>query len=81
MKKTILLFSLIILSCSAERVEDDCRCVKTTYEYNQVVSNGANGLPVIDFIKVVLFEENIDCNDEVKEVENGDGTLFDINCY
>lgn len=76
-----ILVLLLVFSCSRESIaDDDCRCVKTTYKYETIVSTGFDGLPVLNFVQTVLSEENVNCNDEVNEVDNGDGTFYDIRC-
>lgn len=82
MKTLKLLLLLLIVSCSAEEItqEEECRCVKTTYRYETIVDTGANGLPQLNFVEVFISEENVLCNEEVEDVENGDGTLYRIEC-
>lgn len=74
----LLLLTLLIVSCSSE--DEDCNCIKQTYIYDQVAVIGSNGLPTLQFTKVVLSQEQVTCQPEQTEVELTNGELFDIIC-
>jgi len=76
----ILLFSAFVLSCSAESVDEDCGCVKETYEIEQFVCYGQSGLPQLCFDKTVIDSENVSCQDEYDNVENANGTFTRVVC-
>ena len=84
MRNLLLLFIALIFSCSpetsSEEILNDCRCTKTTYEIIQETVTGTNGLPQLIFYENVLFSEVVNCQDEQSEVNNGDGTFFNIEC-
>lgn len=80
-KLKLILLGLILVGCSAEDIqEEECRCTKTTYTFETIVTTGFDGLPVLNFVEVFISEENVLCNEEVEDVENGDGTLHRIEC-
>ena len=76
----ILLFSAFVLSCSAESVDEDCECVKETYEIEQFVCYGQSGLPQLCFDRVVIDSESVNCHDEYDNVENANGTFTRVVC-
>ena len=79
-KLKLILISLLITSCSKEDLSDECNCIKETYKYNQTVVTGSNGLPRLQYTRVMLSTESVSCQDEQDQVEQGNGILFDIIC-
>lgn len=80
----ILLLAILLVSCSTNddsTDEDNCGCVKTTYEYDQyVVFDPVTGLPSIAFDKVILSTEQVNCQDEQEQASAGNQVYFDIIC-
>lgn len=76
----ILLLSIFIISCSADRVEDDCRCNKEVFTFEQRTTIGEGGLPVLTFERVTLSNEEVACQAEQEQVSQGDNTYFTITC-
>jgi len=84
-KSKNLLLSLAVLftvtfntSCSTD--DDVCNCVKTSYEFDQYVITGPNGLPVMTFDKIILSDESVPCQDEQEQTSTGNNVYYDINC-
>lgn len=77
----LLLITLLITSCSSDSIElDDCRCEKETFTFEQSITLGVNGLPVLSFNKVVLSNEAVNCQDEQDQVSIGNDIYFSITC-
>ena len=80
MRKLFILLALTILSCSKDDINDDCGCVKTTYNITQEPQIGSNGLPTIVLVRTDLETENVECQDEVSQIQNYDNSFYDIVC-
>ena len=76
----LLLLALLMASCSADSIDEDCNCKKITYTWEVEVVTGPNGLPTLVSRKVYLYEEVVNCQDEQTQVSNGDNVYFDIVC-
>jgi len=80
MKKLLFITGLLLASCSADSVEEDCNCEKETYTYEQRAVVGSNGLPTLIAFKVILSTERVPCQTEQEQVSMGDDTYFVIEC-
>jgi len=79
--KTLKLLAIILLltSCSPED-NDGCDCTKETYRFEQGTTINSSGLPVLTSQRVTLSTEQVPCQDEQEQVEQGNGIIIDITC-
>jgi len=81
MKKLLFIIGLLIVSCSAESIEEDsCRCEKETFTFIQETVTGANGLPILVSFRETISTEVVPCQEEQEQVSNGDDTYYKIEC-
>jgi len=67
-----------LLSCS--RTDDsECECVKESYEIQTTIVFDTNGTPTSQIEHVLLFDEVVQCQEEVRTY-TGDFTYFKIVC-
>lgn len=74
----LCIIAYFLMSCSTD---DVCNCEKETYENITEIITKPNGLPTLTVRKNILSKVEVVCQQEVKQQNNGDGTLFNINCY
>lgn len=79
MKTIKLLFLLSLISCSEPN--DDCNCIKETWQPNQYTYIGSDGLPRTGVNIEIISTEEVGCVDEVFNVNIGNNTYYDIECF
>ena len=74
---TASLIAIALLSCSAEEVgnNDNCNCRKDHYETEIEIYNGKT---FIDH--VLLYSEEVPCQNPVQRVETGKTTYYRLLC-
>jgi len=80
MKKliTIIIIAFTFPSCSVSD-DSECECIKESYEIQTSIVFDTNGNPTSQVEHVLLFDEVVQCQEEVRTYTSG-FTYFKIIC-
>ena len=76
--KLLLVVAVLLSSCSASN-DNECNCNKLTYNIEQNVVMGSNGLPILVTEHVLLSTEPVGCQDETTVQLEGN-KYYKIEC-